>query len=132
MIMHLFSDMLILPVGGVPVDGLGCGFALGLVDDLALDLELIVVRRQVGQVGLVRRPRASASASSSSSSAFSRTTAGWALDAGHEVAHDLFGDVEATLELVDGLAGRIEDDDEVRALAVARRWGRPGGGGPTG
>ena len=34
------------------------------------------------------------------------------------MAHDLFGDVQAALELRDGLGGRVEQDDEVRAFAV--------------
>ena len=46
-------------------------------------------------------------------------TGGRALDTRDEVAHDLLGDVQAALELVDGLAGCVEDDDEVRGLAVA-------------
>ena len=54
------------------------------------------------------------------------------LDVRDEVADDLFGDVQAALELGDGLGRGIEDDDVVRALAVAVRWGRRAGGVPTG
>ena len=41
------------------------------------------------------------------------------LDAGHEVAEDLLGDEEAALELDDRLGRGLEQDDVVRALAMA-------------
>ena len=40
-------------------------------------------------------------------------------DSGHEVAEDLLGDQEAALDLRDRLGGALEQDDVVRALAVA-------------
>ena len=42
-----------------------------------------------------------------------------ALDAGDEVAQDLLGDEQAALQLGDRLGRRLEEDDVVRALAVA-------------
>ncbi len=48
------------------------------------------------------------------------------LDARDEMAQQLLGDVEAVLEPLDGLARRLEDDDEVRALALpGDRIGQP-------
>ena len=38
---------------------------------------------------------------------------------GHQVAEDVLGDLEAALQLRDGLRGGLEDHDVVRALAVA-------------
>src|SRR4029079_2479212 len=39
-------------------------------------------------------------------------------DTRDQVAHDLFGDVEETLELEHGGAGGVELDDEIRAFAL--------------
>ena len=55
-----------------------------------------------------------------------------ALVAGHEVAQDLLGDVQAVLQLDDRLGRRLEQHDVVRALRGTGRWDRPAGGGPTG
>ena len=122
MIMHLLSDIgLTLQIVDVTlVDGGGSGLALGLVDDLAI----------------VATSSSSGGATSTSSRSLvavdSAARRCRPLDARDEVAHDLFGDVEAALQLRDGLGRGIEQDDVVRALAVGIRWGTRGGGGPTG
>src|SRR5204863_6557485 len=79
--------------------------ALRLVDPLATIILLFLVlrgwkQRLVTGGGVAQRP-------------------GGTLLADDEVAQDLLGDEDAALELGDRGRGRLEDDDVVRALAVA-------------
>src|SRR4051794_12015527 len=107
MIMTLANAM----AGSWSVDGRGRGLALRLVDPLAGRLVVLVLRRREVRLGVdvlgvlggrgvtpdlhgLDRPR-------------------------HEVAKDVLGDLEAALQLRDGLGRGFEDHDVVRAIAVA-------------
>ena len=115
MIMTLQNAMVVvLP----SVDGGRSRFALGLVDELAgVDVVVLVVEagREVVVVELVELACRRA-----------RVDLGRPLDAGDEVAEDLLGDEQGVLELDDRLGRGLEQDDVVRALAVAvDRVGQP-------
>ena len=73
-------------------------------------LVLLVLGRRAGRVVV---------ASTSPSAPSRRERLDGPLVPGHEVAQDLLGDQEAVLQLGDRLGRGLEEDDVVRALAVA-------------
>ena len=83
---------------------------------------LVLGGREVGVVDVLVARRSAVAAS--------RRALTGSLDAGHEVAEDLLGDLEAALQLGDRLGRRLEQDDVVRALAVAVDRDTRAGGGP--
>ena len=105
MIITLHRAIVALP----SVDGGRGRLALVLADPLATVVVLLLVdaRGQVGVVGLVDVTAVLAPRGLDGS-----------LVAGDEVPQDLLGDEQAVLELGERVAGRLEQDDVVRALAV--------------
>jgi hypothetical protein len=109
MIMHLLSDTALASRRSLgwlaerAVDGRWSGLALGLVDELALGLRLVLRgRRDVLLVLAIGAARGRGP-----------------LDADDHVTHHLFGDVQGALDLRDDLGRRVEQDDVVRTFAIA-------------
>ncbi len=109
MIIALLSDMAVPPVSRS-----GQSMAAG-----AASLSDSSIRSPVVLVLVVLDGRRRRRARSTSSRAVAAGGLDRALDAGDEVAEDLLGDEQAALELDDRLGGRLEEDDVVRAFAVA-------------
>src|SRR5205814_2752804 len=96
--------------GAPSVDGGRSRFGLGLVDPFGDILVVLVLgRREIGVVRLLAVLLRAVAA----------TRAGRSFIAGHEMAEDLFGDLERALHLGEGRGRRLEENDVVRALAVA-------------
>src|SRR6186997_2218870 len=101
-----------ISLGPPSVDGGRGRLALGLVDEFAGDVLVLLVepRRQILAVDIVEL------------AAVAGRRLGRPVDAGHEVAEDLFGDEQGVLELDDGLGRGLEEDDVVRALTMPVDW----------
>src|SRR6476660_2442673 len=96
-------------LGPPSVDGGRSRLALGLVDEFAGDVLVLLVetRREILAVDVVEF------------AAVAGRRLGRPVDAGHEVAEDLFGDEQGVLELDDGLGWGLEQNDVVRALTMS-------------
>src|SRR6188508_3847344 len=95
-------------LGPPSVDGGRSRLALGLVDEFAGDVLVLLVEtgRQVLAVDVVELR------------AVAGRCLGRSVNAGDEVAEHLFGDQQGVLELDDGLGWGLEEDDVVRALTT--------------
>src|SRR5882757_9159810 len=98
-----------ISLGPPSVDGGRSRLALGLVDEFAGDVLVLLVetRREVLAVDVVEV------------AAIVGRRLGRSVDSCDEVTEDLFGDQQGVLELDDGLGRGLEQDDVVRALTMS-------------